>query len=179
MSKPKYILIAIVTFLMLTFSAGCSTQEQYLFFVTLGNGVENVVDKPETLEHLGMRLDHARANWSLETATPSQHAVLSELSRQAAARTAAPKDCISAMKQVFPSSTWSWGERIIMRESRNNPSAQNSVSSAAGCWQLLSMHNHRYYAVGCSPAQKYDALCNNKAAYHLYQAAGSSPWRVY
>lgn len=164
---------------MLTFSAGCTSQEQYLFFVTLGDRVENVAEQPASLERLATELDHARANWSLETATPAQHAVLSELSRRANAKTSAPTDCISAMKQVFPSSTWSWAESIIMRESRNNPSAQNRSSSAAGCWQLLSMHDHRYNAVGCSPAQKYDALCNTKAAYHLYQAAGSSPWRVY
>ena len=90
-----------------------------------------------------------------------------------------PTDCLSAMRQVFPASSWNWGTAIIMRESGNNPSAQNPSSSAAGCWQMLSMHNHRYYTVGCSPAQKYDALCNTKAAYTLYQAAGTSPWRLY
>jgi hypothetical protein len=90
-----------------------------------------------------------------------------------------PTDCLSAMRQVFPASTWNWGTAIIMRESGNNPSAQNPSSTAAGCWQMLRMHDHRYYSVGCTPAQKYDALCNTKAAYTLYQAAGTSPWRLY
>lgn len=90
-----------------------------------------------------------------------------------------PTDCLTAMRQVFPASTWGWAQSIITRESGNDPSADNPSSSAAGCWQLLAMHDHRYGAVGCSPAQKYDALCNAKAAYHLYQAAGTSPWRLY
>ena len=89
-----------------------------------------------------------------------------------------PADCISAMKQVWPSSTWGWAEGIIRRESGNQPGAQNPSSTAAGCWQMLRMHDHRYATVGCSPAQKYDALCNNKAAYTLYQAAGTSPWSL-
>ena len=68
--------------------------------------------------------------------------------------------------------------RIIHRESRNNPAAQNSRSSAAGCFQLLKMHSWRFDAVGCSWAQRYDAVCNTKAADHLYRQAGWSPWRL-
>lgn len=189
--KPKYILIAIVTSLMLIFSAGCTSSEQYTFFVTLGDKVFQTAEEPPTLEEAGIQLEEAKASWKPETATPAQNAVLTELARQSEERQRnayylgiiasqqRPTDCISAMHQVFPTSAWSWGEGIIMRESHNTPSAQNPSSSAAGCWQLLAMHDHRYYSVGCTPAQKYDALCNNKAAYHLYQAAGTSPWRLY
>jgi hypothetical protein len=187
--KPKHLLIAMVASLMLIFSAGCTGEQQYTFFVTLGDRIEQVAE-PATLEEAGRQLEEAKANWTPETATPAQNAVLTELSRQAEERQRnafylgiiasqqRPTDCISAMHQVFPASAWSWGQGIIMRESHNQPSAQNPSSSAAGCWQLLAMHDHRYYAVGCTPAQKYDALCNNKAAYHLYQAAGTSPWSL-
>lgn len=108
-------------------------------------------------------------------APEDQAKVVSELQRQQAER---PRDCYSAMEQVFPPSTWSWMRSIIHRESRNNPAAQNSSSTAAGCAQLLRLHAHRFDAVGCSWAQRYDAHCNMKAAYHLYREAGSSPWRL-
>jgi hypothetical protein len=87
-----------------------------------------------------------------------------------------PAGCVEAMHQVWPSSMWSWGERIMWRESNHTPSARNS-SGASGCWQMmLPLHNNRFYTVGCSPAQWSDPLCNNKAAYNLYQEAGTSPW---
>jgi hypothetical protein len=120
-----------------------------------------------------------------ETMNEEQRAVVRHLQQQQflffatliANRT--PTDCYSAMEQVWPSHLWSWGRTVIHRESRNNPSAQNPSSSAAGCWQMLKMHDHRYYSVGCTPADKYDALCNTKAAWHLYQAAGGpSPWSL-
>lgn len=88
-------------------------------------------------------------------------------------------NCYVEMRKVFPSHAWGWATGIINRESGGNPAAQNPSSSAAGCWQMLALHNHRYYAVGCVPSQKYQARCNNLAAYHLYQAAGTSPWRLY
>ena len=87
-------------------------------------------------------------------------------------------DCYGAMERVFPASAHGWARGIIARESGNNPGAQNPSSSAAGCWQMLSMHDWRYYEVGCSPSQKYQALCNNKAAHHLYSQAGTSPWSL-
>lgn len=127
--------------------------------------------------------------FSLETATKPQLQVISALQEQQyhenqfylgvlAAEQAKSLDCIGAMHQVFPASVWGWAEGIIRRESGNDPGADNPTSSAAGCWQMLSMHDWRYGAVGCSAAQKYEALCNNKAAYHLYAAAGTSPWRL-
>lgn len=122
-----------------------------------------------------------------ETMNEPQRAVIQALQdRQTAfymgiiaAESARSLDCYGAMERVFPASAHSWARGIISRESGGNPSAQNPGSSAAGCWQMLSMHDWRYYEVGCTPSQKYQALCNNKAALHLYQAAGTSPWRMY
>lgn len=88
-------------------------------------------------------------------------------------------NCYVEMRKVFPASAWNWATSIINRESGGDPAAQNPSSSAAGCWQMLRLHDHRYHAVGCVPSQKYQARCNNLAAYHLYQAAGTSPWRLY
>lgn len=186
LSKPMIILIAIISALVLS---SCTGAEQYTFFVTLGDGVQQTAE-PVTLEEAGSILEKAKAAWTPELATPAQNAVLTELARQAEERQRnafylgiiasqqRPSDCISAMHQVFPSNMWGWAEGIIMRESGNDPSADNPYSSAAGCWQMLSMHDHRYNLVGCTPSDKYDALCNNKAAYTLYQAAGTSPWNL-
>ena len=104
-----------------------------------------------------------------------QGKVVAELQRQQATR---PVDCYTAMERVFPASTWGWMRGIIHRESRNNPAAQNPSSGAAGCAQLLRLHAHHFDAVGCSWAQRYDAHCNMRAAYHLYREAGTSPWRL-
>jgi hypothetical protein len=113
-------------------------------------------------------------------ATPEQQQVIvAEVQRQQAQAQATSTDCYAAMRAVWPSSMWSWAEGIIHRESRGYHAADNPSSSASGCFQLLqSLHAHRYTAVGCSPAQWSNALCNVKAAYHLYQSAGTSPWRL-
>lgn len=121
-----------------------------------------------------------------ETMNAPQRAVLAHVQDQQLRYLAAvhaaqqrPRDCYSAMEQVFPPSAWSWGRGIIARESGNQPSAANPSSTARGCWQLLmSVHSGRFYAVGCTPADWADALCNTKAAHQLYLAAGTSPWRL-
>lgn len=105
-----------------------------------------------------------------------QGRVVAELQRQRAER---PLDCYTAMEQVFPPSAWAWGRSIIHRESRNNPSAQNRSSTAAGCWQTLSLHRGRYSRLGYSwERDRYNALANTRVAYDLYLEAGTSPWRV-
>ena len=101
--------------------------------------------------------------------TPGQqNAVVKHLSR--------PTDCYSALR-YFPGDKTK-ARRIIRRESRNQPTARNPHSSARGCWQLLAMHNWRYRAVGCSPAQWSDPRCNTLAAAHLYREAGWQPWAL-
>lgn len=85
-------------------------------------------------------------------------------------------DCRAAMRSVWPAHLWGWADKIMHRESRYIHTAANSASSARGCFQLLlSLHGHRYYAVGCTPSQWSNALCNVKAAWHLYTAPGGGP----
>ncbi len=105
-----------------------------------------------------------------------QGRVVAELQRQQAER---PRDCYTAMEQVFPAYAHGWARGIIHRESRNNPSAQNRSSTAAGCFQLLSsLHAGRYTAAGCHVSQWADPVCNTRAAYELFKVAGTSPWRL-
>ena len=93
------------------------------------------------------------------------------------AAAASSGDCYSALHHF--SGDHNRARKIIWRESRNNPAAANSRSSARGCFQLLqSLHSHRYTAVGCSPSQWSNAVCNVKAADHLYRQAGWSPWAL-
>ena len=115
--------------------------------------------------------------WS--SLTPEQQAgVRAHEQKKAAA--GSTSTCLGAMRAVWPQHLWKWGEAIQRRESGLQPRAANPASSARGCWQMLmSLHGKRFTAVGCSPAQWGDALCNNKAAYLLYkQAGGPSPWRL-
>ena len=87
-------------------------------------------------------------------------------------------DCNQAIDRHF-SGNKAWFKGVVWRESRNNPSAANSRSTARGCAQLImSLHSHRFTAVGCSPRQWMDPDCNIKAADHLYRAAGSQPWAL-
>lgn len=103
--------------------------------------------------------------------TPGQQAGILDSLRPA------PTDCYGALSHF--SGDHNRARKIIHRESRNNPSAANPRSSARGCFQLMhSVHAHRYTAVGCSPSQWSDPVCNVKAADHLYRAAGWSPWRA-
>ena len=89
-----------------------------------------------------------------------------------------PSGCVEAMHAVWPQSEWAWGERIMWRESNHTPSARNR-SGASGCWQMmLPLHSGIFRSVGCSPAEWADPLCNNKAAYALFQQAGRSPWAL-
>ena len=131
------------------------------------------------------------AQVTAETMNEPQRAVVSHLQDQqlrylsalAEAEQARATDCYGEIRQVWPSSMWSWADGIVRRESRNQPGARNgqSVSGnhASGCWQLLlPLHAGRFSAAGCSSAQWADPLCNTKAAYQLYLAAGTSPWRL-
>jgi hypothetical protein len=116
--------------------------------------------------------------------TPAQVATFRTLSPAEQQRVVAalqapqrPLDCYGAMERVFPPHTWAWGRKIIYRESTNNPAAANPSSSARGCWQLLSsLHADKYAKAGCHVSQWADAMCNTRAAYVLYQMAGTRPW---
>lgn len=69
-----------------------------------------------------------------------------------------------------------WLFAIVQRESNFEPWAHNR-EGASGLWQmLLPLHNSQFTAVGCQPSQWADARCNTRAARHLYDIAGRSPW---
>lgn len=122
---------------------------------------------------------------SAETMNEPQRAVVDHIQAEqgkflaAVAANQRPTDCISAMRQVFPASAWSWWTGIVMRESGNNPLAQNPSSSAAGCAQLLRLHSARFNKLGYTwEGDRYNALANTRVAYDLYLEAGTSPWRL-
>ncbi len=87
------------------------------------------------------------------------------------------EDCNAAIDRWWPGDK-AWAKRIVYRESRNTPTARNA-SGASGCFQMmLPLHSRRFTAVGCSPSQWTDPACNTKAAWHLYQETGPSPWNL-
>jgi hypothetical protein len=68
---------------------------------------------------------------------------------------------------------------IVWRESRNNPTAANTRSSARGCWQLLlGTHGRRFAKLGFSTGQWADPDVNTLVALDLYREAGTRPWRL-
>lgn len=70
----------------------------------------------------------------------------------------------------------SWMFAIVWRESNFLPWAHNR-EGASGIFQLmLPMHDDKFLAVGCQPSQWAEARCNARAARHLYDIAGRSPW---
>lgn len=125
---------------------------------------------------LGAACTPAQIELFLTLPKEDQDKVVAELQAQQAPR---PTDCYSAMEQVFPAHAHGWARGIIKRESGNRPNAANPSSSARGCWQLLSsLHGDKYAAAGCHVSQWSDPMCNTRAAYVLYQRAGTSPWRL-
>lgn len=104
--------------------------------------------------------------------TPEQEAaVRGLLAQQEATRT-----CHGAVDHLWPEASRAWAHRIVDRESGGTATAQNRSSSAAGCFQLLSMHAWRFRATGSDWSQRYNAAANTRAALHLYRQAGAQPW---
>ena len=89
-----------------------------------------------------------------------------------------PPDCYTAMRQTWPQSTWAWAERVIWRESRNQPGAQNTRSTAAGCFQMLRIHAGRFNALGYTWNDRYNPTVNSLVALDLYREQGATPWRI-
>lgn len=171
MSIIKGFFIVLIALLL----SSCTIAEQEMFFIKFG---------PESAKT--QSLDEAKRDWSPEIATPEQKKILEHIQEQqaayfagiVAAANARSNDCFEAVDRHF-SGPKDWFKGIVWRESRNIPSAANPSSTARGCAQLLmSLHSHRYYAVGCTPNDWADPDCNIKAADHLYRQAGSSPWRL-
>jgi hypothetical protein len=86
----------------------------------------------------------------------------------------APGDCRGAAHAVFPAHLHGWTDKIISRESGGNPAAQNRSSSAAGCFQIVKGTWNANAA--CDWSQRYNAMCNAKTAWIIYQRSGGSPW---
>lgn len=87
------------------------------------------------------------------------------------------EDCNAAIDRWWPGDK-AWAKRIVYRESRNTPSARNP-SGASGCFQMmLPLHTRRFNAVGCTAAEWSNPACNTRAAWHLYQEVGPSPWNL-
>jgi hypothetical protein len=134
-------------------------------------------------------LDLGERPFRIETATEPQLRVIAALQDQQAQANAyylgiiesqrLSTDCVAAMQAVWPPSMHGWAMGIMRRESGFYHAADNPRSTASGCWQLLSgLHADKYAAVGCHVSQAFDALCNNKAAYRLYQLDGKRPWNL-
>ena len=100
-----------------------------------------------------------------------------EAARQWIAAHPAVVDCNTAVARHWPASTQRRARSIVWRESRNNPTAQNRRSSAAGCFQLLAVHSPRFRKLGLSWSHdRYNADANARVALDLYRTAGWSPW---
>lgn len=71
-----------------------------------------------------------------------------------------------------------WAVRIAWRESRCQPSAANPSGSMGLFQMLLPLHDDLFYAVGCTPADWSDPVCNVEAAHLLYLGSGRQPWAL-
>lgn len=116
--------------------------------------------------------------------TPEQIETFNSLDNETQARVITalqhkPLDCYEAMRRTFPQSAWQRMSTIIHRESRNNPAAKNTRSSASGCTQLLKIHAPRFTRLGYSwERDRFDAVANLRVAHSLWVEAGWSPWRL-
>lgn len=86
--------------------------------------------------------------------------------------------CYDAVEFLWPRESRAWAHRIVWRESRGDPWAQNRRSSAAGCFQLLRLHAPRFRRLGFSWANRYDPMVNAWVALDLYREQGQRPWKV-
>jgi hypothetical protein len=84
--------------------------------------------------------------------------------------------CHDAVNFLWPASSRAWAHKIVHRESRGNPRAQNRRSSAAGCFQMLRLHAATYERLGFSWADRYNPIVNTWVALHLFRSAGRRPW---
>ena len=142
--------------------------------------------KPMRLKHLALPIIAIVSLTAITSCTPREVEVFKSLSPAEQGEVIshlksknASTDCYQAIEKHWPTSTHSWAKSIVDRESRNNPAAQNSRSSAAGCMQLLKLHSGRFQKLGFSwERDRYNADANIIVAADLYREVGSSPWRL-
>jgi hypothetical protein len=82
--------------------------------------------------------------------------------------------CWDAIEQVFPPEVRPMAHRIAAKESGGVATAQNRISSAAGCFQLLRTHRD---LIPGGWDQRYNAWANVVGAHRLWTGRGWSPWR--
>ena len=87
-------------------------------------------------------------------------------------------DCYAAIARHWPAGSQAWARGIVSRESGNQPGAQNASSTAAGCFQMLRLHEGRFNKLGYTWADRYDPDVNTLVALDLYREAGTAPWRL-
>lgn len=90
----------------------------------------------------------------------------------------APVTCAEAVDRIWPEASRAWAHRVVWRESRGDPRADNPRSTASGCWQLLAVHRPRFVRLGYRWGDRYDPVANTRVALDLYREQGSRPWRV-
>lgn len=86
--------------------------------------------------------------------------------------------CHDAVNFLWPENSRAWAHRVVHRESRGNPRAQNRRSTAAGCFQMLRLHSARYQRLGFTWADRYNPMVNVWVALDLYREQGPRPWRT-
>jgi hypothetical protein len=85
--------------------------------------------------------------------------------------------CHDAVNFLWPEQSRAWAHRIVHRESRGNPRAQNRRSSAAGCFQTLRIHAGLYERLGYSWADRYNPAVNVAVAVALFNGGkGARHW---
>lgn len=104
--------------------------------------------------------------------------VLAAVTASACVPPPAPQTCGEAVDRIWPESSRVWAHRVVWRESRGDPRADNPASTAAGCWQLLAVHRPRFTRLGYGWSDRYDPVANTRVALDLYREQGTRPWRV-
>lgn len=161
MSIAKKIAVTIMSVIALSGIVGCSSQEQWAFFVELGDRAELIQDNP-TPEDIAWAIEDAKANWTPETATPAQNAVLTELARQAEAR-GSEETRSQIQRNPFLTCVRHHESDRGAYPHVNGYGAQNPRSSASGAYQFLDSTWR---------------VVSSQAGYPGYARAIHAPWWV-
>lgn len=84
--------------------------------------------------------------------------------------------CREALDAFWPASSHDYAWTIILRESGGRAGAQNSMSSAAGCFQIVRGTYEANAAQFCDWSERYNASCNVRTALNIWRGSGWSPW---
>ena len=91
----------------------------------------------------------------------------------------APQTCAQAVDRIWPAASRAWAHRVVWRESRGDPRADNPRSGTSGCAQLSPVHARRFTKLGYSwKKDRFDPVANIRVAFDLYEEQGTRPWRL-